>query len=75
MTKIPVIGDALKNILGNIGVNYTPWWDAEKGVVTPEPEVEVSFDLFNDTAEAAMMNFIFVNTIVPNNKWLQYCMF
>lgn len=75
LTKVPVIGDVLKNILGNIGVNYTPWWDAEKGVVTPEPEVEVTFDLFNDTAEAAMMNFIFVNTIVPNNKWLQYCMF
>jgi len=37
--------------------------------------VQIKLDLFNDTAEAAMMNFIFVNTIVPNNLWIQYGMF
>jgi hypothetical protein len=31
--------------------------------------------LFNDTAEAALNNFIFVNTLVPNNMWVQYNMF
>ena len=47
-----------------------PWWNAENGSKTQEPEIEIKFDLFNDSAEAAMMNFIFVNTIVPNNKWV-----
>lgn len=75
LTKIPVIGSVVNNILGNIGINYLPWWDAASGSRTMEPEIEVSFDLFNDTADAAMMNFIFINTIVPNNKWLQYNMF
>jgi len=34
--------------------------------------VNVKFDLFNDTLEGALTNFIFVNTIAPNNKWVQY---
>lgn len=75
LTKIPVIGSMINNILGNIGINYMPWWDAASGSKSFEPEIEVNFDLFNDTANAAMMNFIFVNTIVPNNRWLQYNMF
>lgn len=69
------LGTVAKALLGNIGISWTPWWDAAKGNATPEPEVSVKFDLFNDTAEAAMMNFIFVNTIVPNNKWIQYGLF
>lgn len=75
LAKIPIIGDVLKNILGNTRINFMPWWDAEKGAATPPPEIDIKFDLFNDTAEAAMMNFIFVNTIVPNNRWIQYNMF
>lgn len=31
--------------------------------------------MFNDTAEAAAANFIFVNTLVPNNSFIQYGMF
>ena len=62
-------------ILGNIGIDYMPWWDAASGSLTKEPEVNIKFDLFNDSADAAMKNFIFVNTIVPNNKWIQYNMF
>ena len=73
--KIPIVGSLANMILGNIGINYMPWWNAENGSKTQEPEIEIKFDLFNDSAEAAMMNFIFVNTIVPNNKWVQYNMF
>ena len=75
LDKIPVIGSLANMILGNIGINYMPWWNAESGTKTPEPEISIKFDLFNDTADAAMKNFIFVNTIVPNNKWIQYNMF
>lgn len=73
--KIPVIGSLANMILGNIGINYMPWWNAESGTKTKEPAIEIKFDLFNDSAEAAMANFIFVNTLVPNNKWIQYNMF
>lgn len=73
--KIPVVGSLANMILGNIGINYTPWWNAETGVKAVEPQVEIKFDLFNDSADAAMVNFIFVNTIVPSNKWIQYNMF
>lgn len=73
--KIPVIGSLANMILGNIGINYMPWWNAESGVKTKEPAVEIKFDLFNDSIDAAIMNFIFVNTIVPHNKWIQYNMF
>ena len=73
--KIPVIGGLANMILGNIGVNYMPWWNAGPGTKTQEPAINIKFDLFNDSAEAAMDNFIFVNTLVPNNKWVQYNMF
>lgn len=73
--KIPLIGDLAKNILGNVGINYMPWWNAESGSATTEPVVNLKFDLFNDSLEAALYNFIFVNTLVPNNKWIQYNMF
>ena len=75
LNKLPVIGSLANMVLGNIGINYMPWWNAETGAKTPEPEITIKFDLFNDSAEAAMSNFIFVNTIVPGNKWLQYNMF
>lgn len=73
--KIPVIGSLANMVLGNIGVNYMPWWNAESGSKTKEPQIEIKFDLFNDNDEAALANFIFVNTLVPNNKWIQYNMF
>lgn len=34
--------------------------------------MEMSVDLYNDTLEGAVKNFIFINTIVPGNKFLQY---
>jgi hypothetical protein len=33
-------------------------------------QIGFSFDLFNDTMDAALKNFIFVNTIIPNNLWM-----
>lgn len=73
--KLPGVGILTNMMLGNIGVNYMPWWDAPSGARTVMPDIEITFDLFNDTANAALMNFIFVNTIVPNNMWVQYNMF
>lgn len=75
LSKIPLIGDLANMVLGNIGINYMPWWNAEAGAKTPEPTIEITFDLYNDSFKAAMNNFIFVNTIIPNNRWIQYNMF
>lgn len=75
LNKIPLIGNIANMILGNIGINYMPWWNAESGAKTIEPAVNLKFELFNDSYEAALANFLFVNTIVPNNKWIQYNMF
>ena len=62
----------LGDLINRAKINYMPKWDPTgEGTVG---EVTVTFDLFNDTAEAAMMNFIFVNTIIPNNLWMQYGM-
>ena len=73
--KIPGIGQIANMVLGNIGINYMPWWNASAGAKTKMPQIEITFDLFNDTANAALMNFIFVNTLIPNNMWVQYNMF
>ena len=65
-----MVGKMLNGIFGNIAVDYLPWWNAEAGSRTKEPEITIEFDLFNDSAKAAMINFIFINTIVPHNKWI-----
>lgn len=75
LDKIPLIGTIANMILGNIGINYMPWWNAESGSKVAEPEMTVKFELFNDNIYKALINFIFVNTLVPSNKWLQYNIF
>ena len=75
LQSLPFVGGMLGKMFGNIGISWTPWWDATSGNGTEEPQVVVTFDLFNDTNEAALYNFIFVNTLVPNNKWIQYGLF
>lgn len=74
--KIPglgkVLGGLISGAINNIRVNFINFWDANEGSKTPAPEIEIKFDLFNDEIDAAIMNFIFVNTIVPNNRWVQY---
>lgn len=69
------LGKIANTLFGNINISFMPWWDAKKGNATPFTDVKIKFDLFNDTAEAAAMNFIFVNTLVPNAKWIQYNLF
>lgn len=76
LSKLPGgINDILGKMFGNVGFSWMPWWNAEDGNATLPPEVVIEFDLVNDTADSALMNFIFVNNIVPNNKWIQYGLF
>lgn len=73
------IVDAAKSMLGsilpNINIQWSPWYNSFSGEKTPEDGLVISFDLFNDTAANAMNNFIFVNTIIPQNRWIQYGLF
>lgn len=62
--NIPIIGKMIDTLFGNMGINYTPWWDAESGSKTKAPEIELKFSLFNDNLESAITNFIFINTII-----------
>ena len=75
LNKLPIVGELANMVLGNIGINYMPWWNAESGSKVAAPEMTVKFVLFNDNVDRALANFIFVNTIVPGNKWIQYNMF
>ena len=70
VSNLPLIGGLLGKMFGNMNISFMPWWNAQKGNASKEPTITVQFDLFNDTEEAAITNFIFVNTIVPNNKWI-----
>lgn len=37
LSKIPLVGDILNSVLGNIQINYMPWWDSGKGSGTQPP--------------------------------------
>ena len=67
-----VMGGGFTDLINRAKINYMPKWDPS-GDGTLE-SVTVTFDLFNDTSEAALKNFIFINTIIPNNLWMQYGM-
>lgn len=64
-----------KTFFGNVRVHFMKTWDAVEGSQTPNDAITVTFDLFNDTINAAINNFIFVNTLIANNKWIQYNIF
>ena len=60
------------DLIDKVKINYMPKWDPTgDGSMSG---ITVTFDLFNDTFDAALKNFIFVNTIIPNNLWMQYGM-
>lgn len=54
LNKIPMIGQLAEMLLGNIGINYMPWWNAESGAKTAAPEINIKFDLFNDNVIRAV---------------------
>lgn len=70
--NIPILGKMLDTLFGNMGINFTPWWDASKGSETKAPEIELKFSLFNDSRDGALANFIFVQTIIAHCRWIQY---
>ena len=72
MSKIFEMVTGIGDFVKRVRINYMPKWDPSGGGTAEG--LAVKFDLFNDTYDAAMKNFIFVNTIIPNNMWMQYGM-
>lgn len=66
------LGSLVNMMFGNIGISWTPWWDPKTGQATPFEDLQLTFDLYNDNAQAALTNFLFVNNLVASNKWVQY---
>lgn len=72
------LGSIINYFGKNIRINTSPTWDGAES--TSPVEIKIDFDLYNDSYssdsdETAIMNFIFVNTLLPGNKWLQYHIF
>lgn len=70
-----VIKTAINSLFSNVNISFMPWWNGAEGNATQAPKVSVKLSLFNDNIDSALINFIFVNTIVPNARWLQYNLF
>lgn len=68
--NIPILGKMIDTLFGNMGIDFTPWWDAEKGTATRAPEMEFKFSLFNDSLDAALANFLFVQTVIAHCRWI-----
>lgn len=68
-----LIGSIINYVGKNIRVNTTPTFDGSNND-TPT-SVDINFTLYNDSLDAAVKNFIFVNTLFPGAKWLQYHIF
>lgn len=70
--KIPGLGDHINSLFKNIRINYMSSWDPEAGSMGVSfPALSVKFNLFNDTLESAITNYIFINTVAPGNMWVQ----
>ena len=65
-----MLGTIYNYVFGNIKVNTTPTWTPKDG--NQPTTIEFTFDLYNDTLDGAIKNFIFINTIIPHNMFLQY---
>jgi hypothetical protein len=67
-----LLGKTIDKLLSNVRINYMPYWNSEQGTGDKTIQIDVTFDLVNDTLDAAINNFLFVNTLIPGNKWIQY---
>lgn len=69
---LSMVGPGFGDLMRRIKIDHMPRWDAH--INGKLGQITLSFDLFNDTKDAALKNFIFINTIIPNNLWMQYGM-
>ena len=75
MAGTGVVGKIADTYLGGIRMMYLSPWNATEGWQTSDDAISFTVHLFNDTVETTVANFVFVNTLVGNNKWIQYNFF
>lgn len=73
--KTGIARDIANTVLKNIGMHYMPYWNSESATEAPGETVQIEIDLVNDSPDRTLANFIFVNTLIPNNRWIQYNFF
>lgn len=70
LSKAGFIGDFLSK---SINLTTTPIWQGMKG--SEGYTLDFSVNLFNDSVDSALMNYIFINTIIPQNLPTNYLVF
>lgn len=63
-------GGFLKRIASTFHLTMMPFFNPGNG--GESESLNVKFDLINDTDAAAKANYTFIQTLILNNKWLQY---
>ena len=72
-TSFGALGHILNFVGASVRINTTPLWTGS--TQTSFPEIQVQFELFNDDVDGAVQNFLFLNTIFPMNRFIQYHIF
>ena len=70
--KTGLAGKLLNFVGKNIRLNTTPTWSPAEGQGL---SIDFEVDLFNDRLDTTISNFILINTLIPNNMWIQYHIF
>lgn len=65
-------GKLLNFVSSNVSISMEPIW---RPGGDPTSSINIKLNLFNDTLDHAINNFLFVNTIIPQNHYLQYALF
>ena len=64
------VGKMIGFLGGNVKIVTEPIWNASFD--SGGTKIDITLNLFNDTYEHALNNYLFVNTIIPSNMPLQY---
>lgn len=65
----------LNRIAQKTGIPIMPFFSPGNSSNSPNMSFSITFDLINDTFDHAKDNFAFIQTLIANNKWIQYLFF
>lgn len=69
-TAFSALGTFMSWFGHNLKITTTPSWGGSSS--STGSSYTITFNLINDTVENSIINFIFINTLFHNNKWMQY---
>lgn len=71
--KSTIVGKLLSALGSNVRFTLTPIWQVPSQ--DPTSNITINLSLFNDTIDHAINNFLFINTLIPQNMSFQYGVF